>query len=356
MRIYLHIGLEKTGSSSLQSFFSSNEALLKNNNILYPSTLGDQGHVKITAFALRPGGDDILHALQGIKDASSLKDFRISVSKNLSDEIEMRSPTTLILSNEHCSSRLVTHTEIEAVQTLLSKLSSDIKIVIYLRRQDEFLVSSYSTAIKSGHAYRINNPSQAEMAVRYDYYNIIEKWSSVFGKENIIARVYEKKSSYNVIEDFMENILKISVPLEVNQRIFINKSLDIKSIELLRRLNFYLPLYEAGYLTPFRDNIGDLVERISGSYPPYYGNRHQNAEFMSYFYNGNREIAKYYVGLVHDLGDPLFGEPKITAETCTTTNELGVDEIIEMFSRVWKEKVAETAHLRLMLEQHKAIS
>jgi hypothetical protein len=38
MKVILHIGLNKTGTSSLQNFFHKNEEFLSRNDIIYPKS------------------------------------------------------------------------------------------------------------------------------------------------------------------------------------------------------------------------------------------------------------------------------------------------------------------------------
>ncbi|CAA2160570.1 hypothetical protein MBRA_05726 [Methylobacterium brachiatum] len=317
--------------------------------LLYPAVLGDQGHVKLTTYALKPGGDDILHRLHGINDRDTLKYFRESLVTDLQKEIDNCKPRILLLSNEHCSSRLTSINEIENIKTLLLTFSSQIRIVIYLRRQDECLVSSYSTAIKSGHSYRISHPSAEEMELRYNYQNIISRWAGVFGRANIIVRIFSKGGDFNLVEDFLRVVHDPNYLIADHQNMYVNRSLDVKSIELLRRINFYLPLYESGHLTPFRDNIGELLERISGSHPPYRADPELLSNFMSKFHKSNLSVAEDYIGHVFEHGDPLFGDNLSRSEPTADGKDITVDEVIEMVSRVWKEKVAETVHLRKML-------
>ena len=56
----------------------------------------------------------------------------------------------VVMSNEHCSSRLRDPAQVEYLRTFLSEFFDRIRILVYIRRQDDFLVSTYSTMVKTG--------------------------------------------------------------------------------------------------------------------------------------------------------------------------------------------------------------
>ncbi len=49
--IYLHIGTEKTGSTTLQAVSGINRRTLMNHGIFYPRTPGERNHIKLALFA-----------------------------------------------------------------------------------------------------------------------------------------------------------------------------------------------------------------------------------------------------------------------------------------------------------------
>jgi len=65
------------------------------------------------------------------------------------------------------------------------------KVVLYLRRQDELAVSRYNTRIKNGQTRReIFYPKDASSPY-YDYRRLLDHWSAVFGKEALRPRIFE---------------------------------------------------------------------------------------------------------------------------------------------------------------------
>ena len=73
----------------------------------------------------------------------------------------------------------------------------NIKIIVYLRRQDDFLLSWYNQIIK--HNITSKNTLTWEeyfdnynKYIKLDYFNCLKKLEHIFGKENIIARRFDK--------------------------------------------------------------------------------------------------------------------------------------------------------------------
>ncbi|EHU9320932.1 hypothetical protein KZY28_001262, partial [Campylobacter jejuni] len=48
MTCYLHIGMPKTGTTSIQTFLTKNKFLLLKQNYLYPESILEWGHQHIT--------------------------------------------------------------------------------------------------------------------------------------------------------------------------------------------------------------------------------------------------------------------------------------------------------------------
>src|SRR5690606_10056545 len=99
---------------------------------------------------------------------------------------------TLLLSNEHCSSRLISNEDILRLKDMLSPLAETTRIVVYLRRQDEALLSMYSTMVRSGSSQGLQFPPGHVIALRFDYARLLGLWADVFGRENIVPRLFNQ--------------------------------------------------------------------------------------------------------------------------------------------------------------------
>jgi hypothetical protein len=248
--VFIHIGLEKTGTTSLQAFFTANELQLRRKGFSY---LCDQtkpyfhqmGHFPIAAsfFSACP-------------DFVPLAKFRSSteVLAALRQDIEICT-TNVILSCEHFSSRLHRREAVESIRRAIGNRPA--KIVCYLRRQDELALSAYSTAVRHGRREAFT-PGEVKPSVRfYNFEQILDLWSDVFGRANMIVREYDRQrlTGGDIQRDFLNLIGVDEGDFQFHKDQ--NVALDGKQIEALRLIN--------QHLSPFRKEhkaAYDIAERI----------------------------------------------------------------------------------------------
>lgn len=189
--IYLHIGCEKTGTTSIQHFLTSNRKELELQGIAYPHLgLNETAHFNLVA------------SINSWQNKSDGVDYypnkEVNVEQEWSQFKQFYHTTeckTIILSAEHFSSRLK-ETGIHRLKSELCKIDENlsVKIVLYIRRQDWFIESSYSTAIKAGRTNLFEDFFKAnlELTHRYDFNELIARWSDAFSAENIIVVDYDE--------------------------------------------------------------------------------------------------------------------------------------------------------------------
>ena len=170
---------------------------------------------------------------------------------------------------------------------MLERVSSEITIVVYLRRQDDFLCSTYSTDIKSGSTNHFTLPPNSVGNLRYNYYALLSRWSSVFGRDTVVCRIYDNKLLVNgdVIDDFC-HIIGLPISEDLKRPLRVNESLDVKTLEFLRLFNAQVPRFRNGKPSPARGNVVQLLQGISGGPAPTLP-LHQMKEFMAQFAGSN---------------------------------------------------------------------
>src|SRR5947209_14208464 len=118
---FLHIGTEKTGTTSIQKFLAKNRPVLDEQGIFYPRSPGNQNHIALAVYALREGKQNDIGRLCGASHAEQMPEFRERLIAELDCELGQSGASVIIFSNEHLSSRLVTETEIERVKSLCDR-------------------------------------------------------------------------------------------------------------------------------------------------------------------------------------------------------------------------------------------
>lgn len=160
----IHIGTEKTGTSSIQRFLSANRHRLLSDGVVYPTGCGAEGgsQAAFVAASQRHPWDTRLGRGLGITSSVTQLALREKLSKNIA-ECTAHSPRgRLLISSEHFHSRLLEIDEIVSLKKLLEPYVDNFRVIAYLRRQDRLAVSSFSTKIKAGAVNPMIFPETAE--------------------------------------------------------------------------------------------------------------------------------------------------------------------------------------------------
>ena len=229
--IIFHIGLEKTGTTSFQTFCTDNCAELVRHSVLYPAN----------NFAFSKGSHGPLVACYFPKNAanqlmipSSHRD-KEAVLRSLTREIKRASTHTVLISAEHFSSRF----SAEQIQELAADFSDyDCQIAIVVRDHVSRALSAYSTTIASGRhltleAFVDELCHQNNKYMRYK--ETIEQWERVFGRGNISIISYHEK--HNIVESLVRSVISPDIPTHRIAAYAENKSLGASTLEALRVIN-----------------------------------------------------------------------------------------------------------------------
>jgi hypothetical protein len=301
LRLYLHIGTEKTGTTSFQKFMAVNRPFLGRQGLLYPETPGWDNHIALATVARR-ARSELWDELR-IPDREGWEAFGRKFRERLSAELAEHPGRTVVMSGEHCSSRLRTDEDVHRLLEFLDGLFTQITIVVYLRRQDDFLSSTYSTDIKNGGTQPLGMPDDDAMAFRYDYWELLSRWARVFGRSNMLVGRYGTRFlvNGNLVDDFLTGIGVVLGP-DLQRPHSANESLDAESLEFLRLTNAHLRPSEqrramvAALQALSRGALIDLPDA-------------ELSEFMARLAESNRRVALEYFGRDYARkGDPLFGE------------------------------------------------
>ena len=224
----IHIGTEKTGSTSIQNFLHRNAKALATGQIFYPKqTCGLISNYKLVLYALN-APDKGLCSIDKTSVLATLKpDMNDSENKAKFDEWKTQfvldhdtevqtlrkglTSSTIVYSSEHFHSRTRAPEELARLKSLITHLYDDIKIVVYLRRQDRLAMSASNTAIQGGAVKMFSFDNIAGGSAYYDYASLMKRWTDAFGQENIQPQVFSKASMHHgdVVEDFAYHSLDL---------------------------------------------------------------------------------------------------------------------------------------------------
>jgi hypothetical protein len=348
--LYLHIGSEKTGTTSVQRFLRANRDLLAERGVLFPRAPGEENQMGMAVAAQNEFGPLRKNVFQ-LHNWDEVEQFRSRLRNDLENELRAGDFGQAIISGEHCSSRLTTEEEVSWLRDFLKEFFDDIRVVVYLRRQDEFLLSTYSTDIKGGAVHRLRIPEGEILHRRYNHWNLLSRWSLVFGQRNIICRKYQKVSlkGGDIIEDFRHTVgLSDLWPYTYPKRL--NESLDATSLEFLRLMNRHIPRLTEDGLNKRRGNIVSVLAEISQG-PLLTLPEAALREFMGRFAESNDRVAvEYFGGALENSDDPLFA-PSTDPRPRTTNPDLTVQKAIGICAVIWDEKQAQIEQKQKLIDR-----
>lgn len=194
-RMVLHIGMHKTGSSSLQRYLARNRPVLRLFGIDYPVATGPRGQ-KLSKH------NDLFLAISHEKDKRQPHPVLGPSSERIARITSAMKPgRTTILSAEGFSG------ESPAFAKVFQPLTetADVRVVCFLRPQDQWVVSFYKQMVLSREV-RMRKPFEEFLSMRgtrrhLDYANMLRWWSDAIGRENIRILIYPPTES--VVADFL---------------------------------------------------------------------------------------------------------------------------------------------------------
>lgn len=318
--LYLHIGTSKTGSTAIQHFCEENGAALARRGYCYPLL-----PYKYKEMALRRNAH-FLVAPDQREDGSFEREREERVWRRRVARLAkyFRKYPNVVLSDEAIWNR--TEFECRGFWRNLKREADargfDVRIIVYLRRQDQFAGSQWAQLVKKTFADRIAKLRWEEALARtdewiaLDYYRHLEEIAAHFGRENIDVRVYDRQRfpGCNIMADFLEALgLRAEADFVMptgNE----NPSLGGDALEIKRRIN-NMPDLTPAQLKQAR-RVAEAcyaIERKQRTYSMF--TDAELAAFLKKYERSNRLVARDYLGSEAQLfADPAPQPPKWTPE------------------------------------------
>lgn len=332
----LHIGTEKTGTTSIQGFLSENRARLEEQGIFYPRSPGNHNHTALTVYALQKGRQGSIRRSSGVFGPEQVTTFRSRFLEAFDKELETSNAPTVVFSNEHLSSRLSKDSEVARVKKLCDNYADRTKIIVYLRNQVDFLVSSFGTGIKSGSTRKFPFPLTKRRLRTMDYYGLVDRWQKIFGRENMIVRRFDP--AHFVDGDLMSDFAA-QIPFDPSgftRSEPRNEGLGARELAFLREFNTRVPRWIDGkVLNPARANIVKAVANLRGESPRLTVSSEIAASILQQFESSNRQIAAEYF----DGADPLFSPAQLVSDSDVhELLQLKCSDAMDIACMLWTEQ------------------
>lgn len=224
----LHIGSEKTGTSSIQKYFGDHREALLKEGFWYPRSFANTGgnvHLKLSGAALSGTLTN---------DPAATGEFRSEYEKAIKAGIR-----TTVFSSEFFHSQMRDPAAVARLREFLAPFFDRFLVVYYARRQDHLLASMHSTAVRG--AWTTNRAALPVYDSKghhyFDHLAVCDLWSGLFGLENMACRVYERDRLVNgdIVDDFSA-VIGLGID-EDRERVSSNESLSLETMSALLLLN-----------------------------------------------------------------------------------------------------------------------
>ena len=204
----IHIGTEKTGTTSIQEFINKNTQNFNKNNIKTLKSFGKYSQSSLCIFGINTNRSQVYKNNFSLNNKTDIHSKRKELSLLLGNELsKFNHDDSVLISSEHLHSLLQTKEEIlNFKKALILHGVKTFKIIIFLRPHADLYVSRISTIFKSGFisnlpgaSYPWSNHSPPHL---YKYKKSLKTWIEAFSDDEVSVNKYSK----NIVENFLESI------------------------------------------------------------------------------------------------------------------------------------------------------
>ena len=300
-RLFLHAGSGKTGTSTIQLFLSSNRAALASRGYYYPRTPGTHRH-KLLSWAARTEAEfrkftalqashNRLGYLWNLFRFRNHEDLRGWLRKALEKELDSANQPNVVMSDEGLFS--LVGPEFSRLDQLIGDLFDQIVILVYLRRQDEQVLSRYKQSLREGRTHTLDEIIDRRPR-HLNYFDRLRNLRDDFPGYEIRARAYSKSrfADKPLIADLLDSLeIDGAQGFEIPQEEH-NPSLDAICAEYLRRHN-----QSRGAMN--RRQLNKLLRLATG--PDFYFSGEDRTRFMANFEASNRKLVEQFLPDAEDV-------------------------------------------------------
>lgn len=341
--VFIHIGTEKTGTTTVQTGLTNARAQLAEQGVLYPKCLGLPNHLYLPAACMeeKDGAEILAYTLFQTK--LTYAELAPELKRRFTAELHGVGARKVIISNEHLHSRLTNKASKERLHDFFADMCDTIKIIVYIRRQDKVAVSLHSTLLKHGNTnikYLLPDTSNY-LPYYFNYWEIVESYSEVFGAENVIVRPLEPGVLVN--DDVLDDVVActgIEFP-ESCRPPRLNESLSVEGKLFLERFNRRAPLFVDGKPNRLRNGVIQFIEKYATG-KSVSVSRAEAETFYRSFQSSNEQLRKKYLP---DLTGPMFSED-FSSYPLEVSETADPDKVADLATDIWMELAT-----RLLVEQ-----
>lgn len=349
--LYIHIGTPKTGTSAIQYFCRLNENILLQKGICFP----DLGF-RFPGIGQNRNAYFLSHKIYDAqKKRLPEEEARERETGFVKLEKLFEKQDRVIISDEHIWNEKEIDVEwLKNVQERIGKAGVTIKVIVYLRRQDQVIQSYWAQQVKEGMQLSFSEYIEKKKYCYFqlDYQKRLQVFVDALGRENVVVRCYEKGqyqgTEHTIISDFL-HIFGIALDEDFQESDSVrNTSLHGIYLEVKRLLN-QKPVFRTkqnfsvGYLQRIQDanelSAAGKDNNVSGK---------EIRDCVSEFLIGNEYVAREFLGrgdgqlFYEKMGDEEAGETytdKNMVAVCADVIAMQQEEITKLKNQLEGKKL-----------------
>ncbi len=311
--IFFHIGIHKTATTWIQEFLNINSSWLKSQNIYYPKA--GRGPVYANAH----------HALVGPYIQSDSIAFSGHTGwVDIKKELEACSQDNFLISTENFEYMK----KPEKIKEFLGDYYY--KIIVFLRRQDDYLESYYQQLIKDFKpvmGYSIHNFVKSNKLEFLNYGKLLKRWEKAFGSDSLFVRIYDKKrrvTNISLEEEFLSMIIpsfRKDYAIPDDKATAQKKSIDLTCLDILRHLNS-------------EDNLENKYNDIVHQILQIQNRRSEKKRLLSL--SDRKKLMKKYDGINRKISEKYFHGKDLfqDLERTPVYKQKEIDQLPEIYQRL----------------------
>ena len=351
--VYISIGTPKTGTTALQTFLRENENELNKQGYCYPML-----ELGIAPYYADRNGQFLVYKSRSEENKAEREArVRNMAYQQLQKYIE-KYPNS-ILSDEQIWYRSRNREDFwQDVLDRFREMGCEVKVIVYLRRQDLLIQSLWNQSIKM---FQKNRWTFKECIERnyfsyhpLDYYENLKHMEKFLGKENIIVRPYERGrfegEEHTLFSDFFQSV-GLTLTDRFQKSVSKNHGLEGNFLEIKRWIN-NVPGYAS-----IRDFLSRPVLNASMHYTELGENEKANMfsyeeqkAYLAQFEESNRKVAEEYLGRKEE---PLFYDEVKEAPQWTFREDRLSRDIVAIMTEAFSVQEKRIADLKSELKETK---
>ena len=339
--VYMHIGVPKTGTTTLQRFLAANRRLLLEKGYFYP----DFG-IEYPGIAKSRNGYFVSMTAKPWNQEECKKSYELLGEFGRAHE-------KIILSDEAIWNRQKPPAFWTKVRESFDAIGLDFIVIVYLRRQDALVEAFWNQRVKS--KGKMTMTFEEFLQERYKfmpmaYDECLDRIVSEAKPKRLIVRVFERSQLIggSVVDDFLEQIgLPLTSEFKMPEDVNASFSTDIVEVKRLINQNASYKDIEDFYYEAILGSIDDEMSKKEPKRSMFSPERRQS--FMSAYEEGNACVAKKYLGrkggeLFYEASDVLQWTPDPMRMLSASVQVLSAADIM-LYKRIKKlEKRAEAIY------------